>query len=61
MDVTDLKRLRDNVQAEIDGASLYHARAQIKAGRELATVYTHMAEAEERHANIWRAKLRETG
>ena len=61
MDVTDQKRLRDNLQAEIDGASLYRALAQIEAESELATVYTHMAEAEERHATIWRTKLRESG
>ena len=54
MDVTDQKRLRDNLQAEIDGAALYRALAQIEAGGELATVYTRMAEAEERHAEIWR-------
>jgi vacuolar iron transporter family protein len=61
MDVTDEKRLRDNLQAEIDGAALYRALAQIEAGGELATVYTRMAEAEERHAEIWRTQLRERG
>jgi VIT1/CCC1 family predicted Fe2+/Mn2+ transporter len=61
MDATDQQRLRDNLQAEIDGASLYRALAQIEAGSELATVYTHMAEAEERHADIWRTQLREAG
>ena len=55
------KLLRDNLQAEIDGASLYRALAQIEDGGELATVYIRMAEAEERHAEIWRAKLREAG
>ena len=53
-DATDQQRLRDNLQAEIDGASLYRALAGIEAGTELATVYTHMAETEERHADIWR-------
>jgi vacuolar iron transporter family protein len=57
----DQQRLRDNLQAEIDGASLYRALAGIEAGTELATVYTHMAETEERHADIWRAQLREAG
>ena len=27
----------------------------------MATVYTHMAESEERHADVWRAQLREAG
>ena len=61
MDATDRQRYRDNLQAEIDGAALYRALAEIEAGGELATVYTRMAEAEERHAEIWRTKLREAG
>jgi VIT1/CCC1 family predicted Fe2+/Mn2+ transporter len=60
-DATDQKRFHDNLQAEIDGAALYRALAQIEHGSELAAVYTRMADAEERHANIWRAKLREAG
>jgi VIT1/CCC1 family predicted Fe2+/Mn2+ transporter len=61
MEDTDRRRFVDNLQAELDGTALYRALAKIEAGSELATVYTHMAEAEERHANIWRAKLREAG
>jgi vacuolar iron transporter family protein len=55
----DQRRYVANLQAELDGASLYRALAEIEDGSELATVYTHMAEAEERHASVWRAKLRE--
>ncbi len=57
----DRERYQTNLQAEIDGAALFRALAQIEDGSELATVYTHMAEAEERHAEIWRTKLREAG
>lgn len=57
MQRADRNRYLANLQAEIDGAALYRALADIEAGSELATVYTRMAEAEERHANIWRAKL----
>jgi vacuolar iron transporter family protein len=57
----DRQRLVDNFQAEIDGAALYRALAEIEAGSELATVYAHMADAESRHADIWRSKLREAG
>jgi VIT1/CCC1 family predicted Fe2+/Mn2+ transporter len=57
----DRQRYLDNLQGEVDGAALYHALADIEAGSELATVYRRMAEAEERHAEIWRAKLREIG
>jgi VIT1/CCC1 family predicted Fe2+/Mn2+ transporter len=61
MDDADRRRYVDNLQAEVDGAALYRALAALEAGSELATVYTRMAEAEERHAEIWRTKLREGG
>lgn len=61
MQRADRNRYLANLQAEIDGAALYRALADIEAGSELATVYTRMAEAEERHADIWRAKLLEAG
>ena len=61
MQRADRERYLANLQAEIDGAALYRALAEIEAGSELATVYTRMAAAEERHAEIWRAKLREAG
>ena len=58
---SDTQRYLSNLQAEIDGAALYRALAEIEMGGELAMVYHRMAEAEERHADIWRAKLREAG
>jgi vacuolar iron transporter family protein len=61
MDASNRDRYLANLQAEVDGAALYRALAEIEAGSALATVYTRMAEAEERHAEIWRAKLRESG
>jgi vacuolar iron transporter family protein len=61
MERADRDRYVANLQAEIDGSALYRALADIEGGSELATVYSRMAEAEERHADIWRAKLRETG
>ncbi len=54
-------RYLDNLQGEIDGAALYHALAQLEAGSELSEVYARLAAAEERHAEIWRTKLREAG
>jgi VIT1/CCC1 family predicted Fe2+/Mn2+ transporter len=57
----DRERYQKNLQAEIDGVALYRALAEIEVGSELATVYTRMSDAEERHAEIWRAKLREVG
>ena len=44
MDDADRRRFVDNLQAELDGASLYHALAQIEDGSELATDYTRVAE-----------------
>src|SRR3954454_20017768 len=61
MEDANRRRFVANLQAELDGAALYRALAGIEVGSELAAVYTRMAEAEERHAEIWRAKLRETG
>src|SRR5215213_104356 len=61
MDDADRQRYVDNLQAELEGVALYRSLAEIEDGTELATVYTRMAEAEERHASIWRAKLREGG
>lgn len=54
-------RYLDNLQAEIDGAALYRVLAELEQGSPLAEVYQRMAEAEERHAEIWRGKLRATG
>jgi VIT1/CCC1 family predicted Fe2+/Mn2+ transporter len=56
-----LSRYRDNLQAEIDGAALYRALAEIEQEPELRAVYARMAESEERHAELWRQKLRESG
>ena len=61
MDPADRKRLLDNLQGEIDGAALYQALAASEAGAELATVYSRMAAAEERHAAVWREKLTAAG
>jgi VIT1/CCC1 family predicted Fe2+/Mn2+ transporter len=61
MSTSEQERYRDNLQAEIDGAALYHALAQLEAGSELADVYERMAASEERHAAIWRDTLRQAG
>ncbi len=61
MERADRDRYLDNLQAEIDGAALYRALAEIEGESPLAGVYLRMAEAEERHAGIWREKLRDAG
>jgi VIT1/CCC1 family predicted Fe2+/Mn2+ transporter len=57
----DRERYQTNLQAEIDGAALYRTLAQMETGSELEMVYSRMAETEERHAEIWREKLRGAG
>ena len=61
MATADRDRYLGNLQAEIDGAALYRVLAELESGSELAPVYTRMAETEERHAELWRTKLRELG
>ena len=61
MATPDRDRYLGNLQAEIDGAALYRALAELEAGSGLAPVYTRMAETEERHAELWRTRLRELG
>jgi VIT1/CCC1 family predicted Fe2+/Mn2+ transporter len=58
---SDINRLHANLQAEIDGAALYRALADIEQNAELAEVYARLAASEERHAAFWRDKLRQAG
>ena len=57
----DVARWRNNLQAEVDGASIYRAMAANAGDDRLATLYAEMAATEERHADLWRTKLTETG
>jgi VIT1/CCC1 family predicted Fe2+/Mn2+ transporter len=57
----EIDRYQANLRAEIDGAAIYHALAELEPSPELASVYRQMARSEERHAGVWRAKLREAG
>lgn len=61
-DKRDVERFRGNLQAEVDGAALYRLLANSDEQQpELADVYGRLADAEERHAELWRTKLREAG
>jgi VIT1/CCC1 family predicted Fe2+/Mn2+ transporter len=57
----DIARYRANLRAEINGAALYRALAELESSPELRTVYVRLAEAETRHADIWRERLRSAG
>lgn len=61
MGETDVERYQANLQAEVDGAALYHALAKLESSPDLSAVYERLAESEERHAEIWRQKLWNAG
>jgi VIT1/CCC1 family predicted Fe2+/Mn2+ transporter len=54
-------RYRENLQDEIDGATLYRTLADLESKPELAEVYRRLADTEERHAAFWEEKLRQQG
>lgn len=57
----DRARYRANLQAEIDGAALYRALAEIENSDALSAVYARLAASEEAHAALWRSRLRADG
>jgi vacuolar iron transporter family protein len=57
----DADRYRNNLRGEVDSAALYATLAKAESSPELAEVYQRLASVEERHADVWRAKLREVG
>jgi VIT1/CCC1 family predicted Fe2+/Mn2+ transporter len=61
MPLSDQQRYLDNLQAEIDGAALYEMMATHEEDANLAAVYQRMADAEQRHAQVWQDKLRAAG
>src|SRR6476620_10306150 len=61
MAASDLGRYQANLQDEIDGIALYQALSKVEADPTLAGIYGRLAEAEERHAELWRGKIRDAG
>jgi VIT1/CCC1 family predicted Fe2+/Mn2+ transporter len=59
--MTDRQRYQQNLQGEVDGAALYRLLADAESTPELAEVYRRLAAVEDRHAELWRSKLREDG
>ena len=53
---SDITRWKHNLQCEVDGAHIYRAMAA-NAGDEAGTIYAEMADAEGRHADLWRGRL----
>ena len=54
-------RYRDNLQGEVDGASLYRTLAEVEPDAKLAEVYRRLAAVEESHAEYWRKQLTKVG
>jgi VIT1/CCC1 family predicted Fe2+/Mn2+ transporter len=61
LDPREADRLRTNLQTEVDGVALYRLLADANTQPELADVYRRLAEAEERHAHLWKIKLESAG
>jgi VIT1/CCC1 family predicted Fe2+/Mn2+ transporter len=61
VDPATVARWRANLQGEVDGATLYRAMAARPGDARLAELYVRMAEAEERHAALWRERLASAG
>jgi vacuolar iron transporter family protein len=57
----DPERWRANLADELDSAALYRKLAEVEEDERLAGVYLRLAEAEERHAEFWRGRLRDAG
>lgn len=57
----DIKRFRNNLKEEVDGAALYRRLASAEKEPNLSALYSQLAESEDRHLALWEAKLREAG
>jgi VIT1/CCC1 family predicted Fe2+/Mn2+ transporter len=57
----DIKRFRDNLRDELDGAALYAALAAAEPDPLRKDLFLKLAQAESEHAQLWRQKLAATG
>ncbi len=57
----DIKRYRENLQGEIDGATIYLAMADGEEAAPLKELYRRLAETEQRHGALWAQRLRDAG
>ena len=61
MATDDIKRYRDNLRDELDGAALYTAIAAAEPDPLRKDLFLQLAQAEARHAELWRGKLAAAG
>lgn len=59
--MNDLKRYRENLQEEVDGAAIYRAMADAEGDAHLAKVYRRLADVEQRHAAMWERQIVKAG
>ncbi len=57
----DIKRYRNNLRDELDGATLYTAIAAAEPDPLRRDLFLQLAQAEARHAELWRGKLAAAG
>ena len=57
----DVRRYRENLQGEGDGAALYHALADTEADPHVSGVYRKLASIEEAHGQFWQGQLAKAG
>jgi vacuolar iron transporter family protein len=59
---TEQRRLKDNLQDEVDGAAVYSALAEAERDPNIANIYRRLAAVESAHAEFWQKRLdRSTG
>src|SRR3972149_3569708 len=57
----DIRRYKANLDDEIDGIAIYHLLAEAEPDPDRRAIFEQLADVEQRHADVWRKKLREAG
>ncbi len=60
-DAESIRRFQANLSDEIDGIAIYRLLAVAERDEKRRSIFEQLATVEERHADIWREKLREAG
>ena len=55
------KRYREYLSEEVAGIYIYTQLAEIEDDRGLSEVYSHLAESEQRHIDLWKKELEKLG
>ena len=57
----DRRRWRENLQNEVDSATVYEALAEAEGDEKVSAVYRKLAQVERAHAQFWSGRLGEEG